>query len=74
MGDGKSGRYDVHEVCYLDDGTVITAGSEEGGDKSIGQFKWATTGVIKADGRAFVEEGTMELTTRTWSGKFYEAI
>jgi hypothetical protein len=23
---------------------------------------------------AFIEEGTMELTTRSWSGTFYEAI
>jgi hypothetical protein len=74
VGDGKSGQYNVREVCYRDDGTVTTASSEEGGYKSIGKFKWGTTSVIKADGRAFVEEGTMELATRTWSGKFYEAI
>lgn len=41
---------------------------------SIGKFKWATTGVIKVDGSIFIEEGTMELATRTWSGTFYEAI
>lgn len=74
VGDGNSGQYDVHEVCYRDDGTIVTASSEDGVYKSIGKFKWATTGVIKADGRAFIEEGTMELTTRSWSGTFYEAI
>ena len=34
----------------------LTGSFAEGGEyKSIGQFKWATTGVIRADGRAFVE-------------------
>jgi hypothetical protein len=73
VGDGKSGSYDLREVSYRDDGTVTTASSEDGRYKSTSKFEWATTGVIKADGRAFVEEGVMELATRTWSGKFYEA-
>lgn len=60
-------------MSYRDDGSVTTASSEEGKNESIGKFKWATTGVVKADGRAFIEEGVMELATKTWSGKYYEA-
>lgn len=67
-----SGRFDVYEVVYRDDGTITTANCK-GEHKSTGKFKWDTTGVIKADGRTFIEEGTMELATRTWSGKYYEA-
>lgn len=74
VGEGKSGHYDLHEVSYRDDGSLTTASSEEGRYKSIGKFEWATTGVIKVDGKAFAEEGVMQLATRTWSGKFYEII
>ena len=74
VGDAKSGKYEVREVAYRDDGTVVSARSEGGEYKSTGAFKWATTGLIKAEGKAFVEEGTMELAARSWSGKFYEAI
>jgi hypothetical protein len=70
---GRSGRYDVREVVYRDDGTITTASGEKGEYNSTGKFKWDTTGLIKADGRAFIEEGTMELATKTWSGKYYEA-
>jgi hypothetical protein len=72
VGDGKRGRYDLREVSYRDDGTIATASSEKGEYNSTGKFKWDTTGVIKVEGRAFIEEGTMELATKTWSGKYYE--
>jgi hypothetical protein len=73
VGDGQTGQYSVHEVAYRDDGSIVSANSEGGTYKSTGKFKWATTGVIKADGRAFVEEGVMELAARTWIGRFYES-
>ena len=76
-GDGKSGQYGQSAVAYRDDGTMATSHNENGEYKSTGTHKWATTGVIKikADGRELivVEEGTMELGTKTWKGKFYEA-
>jgi hypothetical protein len=77
VGDGKSGHYDQYGVSYRDDGTVTTSSNESGEYKSIGTHKWATTGVlkIKADGRELIviEEGTMELATKTWNGNVYEA-
>jgi hypothetical protein len=78
VGDGKSGQYDQYGISYRDDGTITTARHESGEYKSIGKHKWATTGVIKikADGRELtvVEEGTMELATKTWNGKVYEGV
>src|SRR5215469_1290545 len=53
VGDAKSGKYEVREVAYRDDGTVVSARSEGGEYKSTGRFKWSTTGVIKVDGKAF---------------------
>jgi hypothetical protein len=78
VGDGKGDKYDQYGVSYRDDGTITTARHESGEYKSIGTHKWATSGVIKikADGRELmvVEEGTMELATKTWNGKIYEAV
>ena len=64
-----SGRWEAYEVVYRDDGTITTA-SGKGEHKITGKFKWDTTGVIKADGRTFIAEGTMELATKNWSGKY----
>jgi hypothetical protein len=70
---GKSGSYTTRGAQYLDNGDIsITKGS--GNFESSGTHRWRTQGnVVFSDGRRIHTEGEMDLASRSWSGKVFEA-
>jgi hypothetical protein len=75
VGDGKSGGYEWAGITYAENGD-ITQATGQGQWERTGINKWAISGTTRTrDGRTTVlTEGIMDLATRTWSGKYYEAI
>lgn len=66
------GTYDWCGASYLPHGDVIT-GDAHGSFHSGGANKWTTLGINHlSDGRTVATEGTIDLASRTWSGKVFE--
>jgi hypothetical protein len=75
VGDGKSDGYEWAGIAYAENGDINQA-TGQGQWERIGANQWAINGTTRTrDGRTtLLSEGTMDLATRTWSGKYYEAI
>ena len=73
VGDGKSGSYDWAGIAYAENGDITEATGNGQWERTN---KWAINGTTRSrDGRTTVlSEGTMDLATRTWTGKYYEAV
>jgi hypothetical protein len=66
---GKSGTLSYCSSVYLDNGDQLL-GQGTGTYESIGKNRWRTHGYIHfSDGRTIVEEGEVDLATRSWKGK-----
>jgi hypothetical protein len=70
---GKSGSYTTRGVQYLDNGEISTT-KGSGNFESSGTHRWRIQGdVVISDGRRIHTDGEMDLASRSWSGKVFEA-
>jgi len=70
---GRSGTFSLVGFVFRDDGeTFSTTG--QGQAEAIGIHRWRTTGIInRSTGDRRIAEGEIDLATRSWTGKQYEA-
>jgi hypothetical protein len=73
---GKSGAYKYQGLAYLDNGDIISGVGQGGKFESIGKHLWRTEGTIQpSDGSpSVVEEGQVDLATRSWTVKLFESV
>ena len=72
VGGSKSGTFSACWVAYLDNGEQVS-GIGSGTYESSGKHRWRTRHVIHiSDGASIVNEGEIDLATRSWTGKNFE--
>jgi hypothetical protein len=73
VGGGKGGTFSLHWASYLENGDAIN-GAGQGTYDSVGKHKWRTANVAQvSDGRRITAEGEIDLASRSWKGKLFEA-
>ncbi len=74
VGGGKSGTYSSCSQVYLDDGEVVRADGS-GSYESVGKHRWRTQGFVQSStGDSAVNDGEIDLASRSWTGKLLEKI
>ena len=69
---GKSGTFSACWAAYLDNGEQLS-GIGSGTYESSGKHRWRTQHVIQiSNGTSIVNEGEIDLATRSWTGKNFE--
>jgi len=72
VGGSKDGTFTACWVAYLDNGEQLS-GIGSGTYESSGKHHWRTRHVIHiSDGTSIVNEGEIDLATRSWTGKNFE--
>lgn len=69
---GKTGTLSANGVAYLENGDLLT-GAAAGTFESNGVHRWKTTAIWHiSDGSALLNEGEIDLASRTWKGENFE--